>query len=138
MRRCCPKYRNISSRRRESSDRYAHLALVGSAAAQPPAPVAGSNCGRGQRHLCQCSFDQGTRDEARDGKLSFGRSIVDAVSEPGFEILPVTGSHAEHAGGCRVTITIHSIGCASSRLVPMTSLGSSAADPPILSYAGFS
>ena len=33
------------------------------------------------------------------GKLSFRRSIVGAVSEPGFEILPVTGSHAEHAGG---------------------------------------
>ena len=33
------------------------------------------------------------------GKLSFRRSIVDAVAELGFEILPVTGSHAEHAGG---------------------------------------
>ena len=33
------------------------------------------------------------------GKLGFSRSIVDAVSELGFEILPVTGSHAEHAGG---------------------------------------
>ena len=33
------------------------------------------------------------------GKLSFHRSIVDAVSALGFEILPVTGSHAEHAGG---------------------------------------
>ena len=33
------------------------------------------------------------------GKLSFSRSIVDAASEFGFEILPVTGSHAEHAGG---------------------------------------
>ena len=33
------------------------------------------------------------------GKLSFGRSIVDAVSELGFEILPVTGRHAERAGG---------------------------------------
>jgi PIN domain nuclease of toxin-antitoxin system len=33
------------------------------------------------------------------GKLSFRRSIVGAVSELGFEILPVTGSHAEHAGG---------------------------------------
>jgi PIN domain nuclease of toxin-antitoxin system len=32
-------------------------------------------------------------------KLSFSRSIVDAVSELGFEILPVTGSHAERAGG---------------------------------------
>jgi PIN domain nuclease of toxin-antitoxin system len=33
------------------------------------------------------------------GKLSFQRSIVNAVSEFGFEILPVTGIHAEHAGG---------------------------------------
>lgn len=33
------------------------------------------------------------------GKLGFRRSIVDAVSEFGFEILPVTGRHAEHAGG---------------------------------------
>ena len=33
------------------------------------------------------------------GKLGFDRSIVDAVSELGFAILPVTGSHAEHAGG---------------------------------------
>ena len=35
--RCRRKYRNISSRRREGSDRYAHLSVVGSAAAQPPA-----------------------------------------------------------------------------------------------------
>jgi PIN domain nuclease of toxin-antitoxin system len=33
------------------------------------------------------------------GKLSFGWSIVDAASELGFEVLPVTGNHAEHAGG---------------------------------------
>jgi PIN domain nuclease of toxin-antitoxin system len=33
------------------------------------------------------------------GKLSFRRSIVDAVSESGFEILTVNGGHAEHAGG---------------------------------------
>jgi PIN domain nuclease of toxin-antitoxin system len=33
------------------------------------------------------------------GKLSFSRSIVGAASELEFEILPVTGSHAEHAGG---------------------------------------
>jgi PIN domain nuclease of toxin-antitoxin system len=33
------------------------------------------------------------------GKLSFSCSIVEAVSELGFEILPVTGSHAERAGG---------------------------------------
>ncbi len=33
------------------------------------------------------------------GKLSFGRRIVDAVAELGFEVLPVTGPHAEHAGG---------------------------------------
>lgn len=33
------------------------------------------------------------------GKLTFGRTIVDAVAEFGFEILPITGAHAEHAGG---------------------------------------
>ena len=33
------------------------------------------------------------------GKLSFRYSIVDAVSALGFEVLPITGSHAEHAGG---------------------------------------
>ena len=33
------------------------------------------------------------------GKLRFHRPIVDAVLRLGFEILPVTGSHAEHAGG---------------------------------------
>lgn len=33
------------------------------------------------------------------GKLRFARSIVDAASVLGFEILPVTGAHAEHAGG---------------------------------------
>ena len=33
------------------------------------------------------------------GKLSFRRPIVDAVSEFGFEILAVTGEHAEYAGG---------------------------------------
>ena len=33
------------------------------------------------------------------GKLRFDRPIVAAVRAIGFEILPVTGSHAEHAGG---------------------------------------
>jgi PIN domain nuclease of toxin-antitoxin system len=33
------------------------------------------------------------------GKLSFRRSVVGTASELGFEILPVTGSHAEHAAG---------------------------------------
>ena len=33
------------------------------------------------------------------GKLNFHRSIVGAVSALGFEILAVTGSHAEYAGG---------------------------------------
>jgi PIN domain nuclease of toxin-antitoxin system len=33
------------------------------------------------------------------GKLRFDRPIVPAVLALGFEILPVTGSHAEHAGG---------------------------------------
>ena len=33
------------------------------------------------------------------GKLTFGRTIVDAVAELGFDILPVTGMRAEHAGG---------------------------------------
>ena len=33
------------------------------------------------------------------GKLSFDRPIVAAVPALGFEILPVVGAHAEHAGG---------------------------------------
>jgi PIN domain nuclease of toxin-antitoxin system len=33
------------------------------------------------------------------GKLRFDRPIVATVLALGFEILPVTGSHAEHAGG---------------------------------------
>ena len=33
------------------------------------------------------------------GKLRFDRAIVAAVLALGFEILPVAGAHAEHAGG---------------------------------------
>jgi PIN domain nuclease of toxin-antitoxin system len=33
------------------------------------------------------------------GKLRFDRPIVDAVTAVGFEVLPVSGMHAEHAGG---------------------------------------
>jgi PIN domain nuclease of toxin-antitoxin system len=33
------------------------------------------------------------------GKLKFERPIVESVAKLGFEILPVTGIHAEHAGG---------------------------------------
>ena len=33
------------------------------------------------------------------GKLHFDRPIVSAVLALGFEIMPVAGSHAEHAGG---------------------------------------
>jgi PIN domain nuclease of toxin-antitoxin system len=33
------------------------------------------------------------------GKLQFDASIVDTVERLGFEILPITGRHAEHAGG---------------------------------------
>ena len=32
------------------------------------------------------------------GKLRFARSIVEAAAELGFEVLPVSGVHAEHAG----------------------------------------
>ena len=33
------------------------------------------------------------------GKLSFARSVVEAAAELGFDILPITGAHTEHAGG---------------------------------------
>ena len=33
------------------------------------------------------------------GKLNFERPIVESVAKLGFELLPVTGVHAEHAGG---------------------------------------
>ena len=33
------------------------------------------------------------------GKLRFDRPLVAAVRALGFEILPITGGHAEHAGG---------------------------------------
>ena len=33
------------------------------------------------------------------GKLQFDVSIVDTVERLGFELLPITGRHAEHAGG---------------------------------------
>jgi PIN domain nuclease of toxin-antitoxin system len=33
------------------------------------------------------------------GKLTFAQPIVDAATALGFEILPVSGAHAEHAGG---------------------------------------
>jgi PIN domain nuclease of toxin-antitoxin system len=33
------------------------------------------------------------------GKLRFDASIVDTVGRLGFEVLPITGTHAEHAGG---------------------------------------
>ena len=33
------------------------------------------------------------------GKLTFTRPIVEAATASGFEILPVSGAHAEHAGG---------------------------------------
>ena len=33
------------------------------------------------------------------GKLAFAARIVDTVEQLGFELLPVTGVHAEHAGG---------------------------------------
>ena len=34
------------------------------------------------------------------GKLSFATPIVDTIGRLGFQILSVTGSHAEHAGAC--------------------------------------
>ena len=34
-----------------------------------------------------------------NGKLEFATSIVETVEKLGFELLPVTGAHAEHAGG---------------------------------------
>jgi PIN domain nuclease of toxin-antitoxin system len=32
------------------------------------------------------------------GKLDFGRRIVEVVESLGFELMPITGAHAEHAG----------------------------------------
>ena len=73
--------------------------MVRSAAAQPLAPVAGSNCGRANDIFVSAASIWELATKRAIGKLSFSRSIVDAASEFGFEILPVTGSHAEHAGG---------------------------------------
>jgi PIN domain nuclease of toxin-antitoxin system len=33
------------------------------------------------------------------GKLQFAASIIDSIDNLGFELLPITGAHAEHAGG---------------------------------------
>jgi PIN domain nuclease of toxin-antitoxin system len=33
------------------------------------------------------------------GKLAFAAPIVETVERLGFELLPITGAHAEHAGG---------------------------------------
>jgi PIN domain nuclease of toxin-antitoxin system len=33
------------------------------------------------------------------GKLRFDSRIVDAIGDHGFQLLPITGEHAEHAGG---------------------------------------
>ena len=33
------------------------------------------------------------------GKLQFAASIIDTIEKLGFELLPITGPHAEHAGG---------------------------------------
>ena len=33
------------------------------------------------------------------GKLQFAASIIDTIDRLGFELLPITGAHAEHAGG---------------------------------------
>lgn len=33
------------------------------------------------------------------GKLQFAASIIDTIDKLGFELLPITGAHAEHAGG---------------------------------------
>ncbi len=33
------------------------------------------------------------------GKLQFAASIIDTIDNLGFDLLPITGAHAEHAGG---------------------------------------
>ena len=33
------------------------------------------------------------------GKLQFAASIIDTIDKLGFELLPIVGAHAEHAGG---------------------------------------
>lgn len=33
------------------------------------------------------------------GKLQFAASIIDTIDRLGFELLPINGAHAEHAGG---------------------------------------
>lgn len=33
------------------------------------------------------------------GKLVFAAPIVESIAKMGFELLPITGAHAEHAGG---------------------------------------
>lgn len=33
------------------------------------------------------------------GKLDFARRVVDSINSLGFELLPIDGAHAEHAGG---------------------------------------
>jgi PIN domain nuclease of toxin-antitoxin system len=99
MRRYHPKYRNISSRRVKILI-DSHIFL----------------CWDQQLRRLSHPLRAAIADKANDifvsaasiwelaikralGKLSFSRSIVDAVSRLGFDILPVFGIHAEHAGG---------------------------------------
>ena len=98
MLRCRPKYRSILSRQREDPDRYAYLSVVGSAAEACPAGVAGSNRGRDNDAFVSAASIWEIAIKRAIGKLSFDRPIVAPVLALGFEILPVAGAHAEHAG----------------------------------------
>src|SRR5216684_7893189 len=98
MLRCLPKYRNISSRRRESSD--PHILLWWDRQLRGLSrPLRAAIADEANDMFVSAASIWELAIKRAIGKLSFSRSIVDAVSELGFEILPVTGSHAEHAGG---------------------------------------
>ena len=98
MLRCRPKYRNISSRRREASDRYAHF-LWGDRQLRAFGARAGSNADEANEIFVSAATIWEIAIKRAIGKLRFDRPIVAAVLALGFEILPVTGAHAEHAGG---------------------------------------
>jgi PIN domain nuclease of toxin-antitoxin system len=98
MLRCLLKYRNISSRRRVLIDTHVFL-WWDRQLRSLSRPLRAAIADEANEVFVSAASIWELAIKRAMGKPSFSRSIVDAVSGLGFEILPVTGSHAEPAGG---------------------------------------
>jgi hypothetical protein len=73
--------------------------VVRSTTSQSRAVADGKAARPTKRHFCQRRIRLGIAIKRAIGKLAFAAPIAETIERLGFDLIPITAAHAEHAGG---------------------------------------